>query len=260
MPISKIYVVGDIHGDIDIQKLSSKNFPEGKDLTKNDYVIICGDFGLVWSDPATNEEKFWLKWLDEKPWTTLFVDGNHENFDKLNNCYEIVSFKGGKAHKIGKSIYHLMRGYIFTIADKKLFCFGGASSHDIQDGILNIEDYDNDLDMLMDYRLRTHMGQMLRINHLSWWEDELPSKFEMQRGRLELEKVNYEVDYVITHCLPQSIISSIYPEKGDTITTYFDELLDKGLRFKKWHCGHYHTDQQIIGDFVIHYDTIERIV
>ena len=43
-----IYVTGDIHADIDISKLSGKYFPEGKTLTKSDYVIICGDFGLVW--------------------------------------------------------------------------------------------------------------------------------------------------------------------------------------------------------------------
>lgn len=42
-----IYVTGDTHGVIDIGKLGFKNFPEGKNLTKNDYVIICGDFGFV---------------------------------------------------------------------------------------------------------------------------------------------------------------------------------------------------------------------
>ena len=43
-----IYVTGDIHLNIDIQKLNSKNFSAGKNLTKNDYVIICGDVGLTW--------------------------------------------------------------------------------------------------------------------------------------------------------------------------------------------------------------------
>lgn len=63
-----IYVTGDTHGVIDIGKLDSKNFPEGKNLTKNDYVIICGDFGFVWNND--NEDKYWQKWLARKPSST----------------------------------------------------------------------------------------------------------------------------------------------------------------------------------------------
>ena len=29
-------------------------------------------------------EKYWLDWLDKKPFTTLFIDGNHENHDRLD--------------------------------------------------------------------------------------------------------------------------------------------------------------------------------
>lgn len=43
-----IYVTGDIHADIDIGKLSMDKFPQQRDLSKSDYLIICGDFGLVW--------------------------------------------------------------------------------------------------------------------------------------------------------------------------------------------------------------------
>ena len=38
-----IYITGDTHIPVDIQKLSTKRFPEQKEMTKNDYVIICGD-------------------------------------------------------------------------------------------------------------------------------------------------------------------------------------------------------------------------
>lgn len=44
-----IFITGDTHGGIDIKKLSSRNFPKGKKLTKNDFLIITGDFGFVWS-------------------------------------------------------------------------------------------------------------------------------------------------------------------------------------------------------------------
>lgn len=36
---------------------------------------------MPWS--GSNEEKYWLDWLGDRPWTTLFVDGNHECFPHL---------------------------------------------------------------------------------------------------------------------------------------------------------------------------------
>ena len=92
-----IYVTGDLHGQHDIEKLDETHFPEQHLLNKKDYVIVCGDFGLVWS----NSEKVlcWRNWLNGKPFTTLFVDGNHENFDLLNK-YEVQNWSGGKVHFI----------------------------------------------------------------------------------------------------------------------------------------------------------------
>lgn len=59
-----VFITGDTHCPIDIKKLNSKNFPQGKNLTKDDYVIICGDFGGVWDGKRSDE--WWLKWLDKK--------------------------------------------------------------------------------------------------------------------------------------------------------------------------------------------------
>lgn len=74
-----IFVTGDIHGHIDIHKLNTKGFPAQNTLSKKDYVIICGDFGLVWGREYAKSDAYWQKWLEEKPFTTLFVDGNYEN-------------------------------------------------------------------------------------------------------------------------------------------------------------------------------------
>ena len=102
-----IYITGDTHIPVDISKLNSKRFPAQKSLSKDDYLIICGDFGGVWNNDK--EEMYWRKRFERKNFTTLFIDGNHENFDLLNS-FEIVDFFGGKAHKISNHIYHLMRG------------------------------------------------------------------------------------------------------------------------------------------------------
>jgi len=45
-----IFITGDTHIPYDIGKLSTKRFSQQKLLAKNDYVIICGDFGGVWNN------------------------------------------------------------------------------------------------------------------------------------------------------------------------------------------------------------------
>lgn len=52
-------------------------------MTKDDYVIICGDFGGLWTfEEESSREKDVLDWLNNKNFTTLFVDGNHENYTR----------------------------------------------------------------------------------------------------------------------------------------------------------------------------------
>ena len=107
-------------------------------MTKDDYVIICGDFGY-WDD--SGEQRYWRKWLTEKSFTLLWVDGNHENYDMLKRI-PAVSWKGGKAQFITPSIIRLMRGQVYDIGGVRFFTFGGAASHDIDGGILEPDDPD----------------------------------------------------------------------------------------------------------------------
>lgn len=250
-----IYCTGDIHGDP--RRFSVDSFPEQKEMTRDDFVIILGDFGLVWSN--SKYEKYWLDWLNNKPFTTLFVDGNHENFDLLYT-YPIVDFHGGKAHKIRDNVYHLMRGYVFDICDKKFFAFGGASSHDIRDGILDPNDFVDMDDFRDTYRRWQKCGKMFRVRGVSWWDQEMPNDEEMERGRQSLKAVNNEVDFVISHCAPQEVASLIGFTDRDKLTWYFNELLWDGLKFNKWLFGHYHGNKQVMGKFILLYEQIIRIV
>ena len=138
-----VFVTGDIHGNP--TRLSKDSFYEQKDFSGNkaeNTVIILGDFGLVWNrDGESKQEKYWLNWLNQKPFTIVFVDGNHECFPRIYS-YPIQEWRGGKVHEVRSNVLHLMRGEVFSIEDKKFFAFGGASSHDIQDGILDYNDED----------------------------------------------------------------------------------------------------------------------
>ena len=145
-----IYITGDTHSDF--RRFRPYIFNEQLGFSGNpedNYMIICGDFGGIWyskdyeeTQEYLPEENDRLVKLNSYPWTTLFVDGNHDNFDRLYS-YPVDDWHGGKVHRIKPNIIHLMRGESYLIEDKRFFCFGGASSHDIQDGIIDpVEDTD----------------------------------------------------------------------------------------------------------------------
>lgn len=255
-----IYITGDCHSEF--YKFSTSSFPEQKQMTKDDIVIICGDFGGIWDlDKNSSFESYWLKWLDEKPFTTLFVDGNHENFSRLNSEFETVTIYGGKAHKIMDSIYHLLRGEVYEIEGKRFFAFGGASSHDIKDGIIKRENFRNNFEFKETIRRLKKQRKKIRIYNVSWWEEELPDESEFQHAEDTLKKFDYSVDYVITHCAPQSVVNMLADSeyKPDKLTEYFDDLAGR-MKFKLWFFGHYHYDKKINDKFIILYDQIIRII
>ena len=71
-----IYITGDTHGDIDFSKLCI--YFKRKRVSRNDYLIILGDAGIVWSKSDNYINDYSSLGL-----TILFIDGNHENFDLL---------------------------------------------------------------------------------------------------------------------------------------------------------------------------------
>lgn len=85
---------GDLHGNS--LRFQPQYFPEQAEMTKDDYMIVCGDFGCVWNGDKTDDVQ--LDRLEALPFTVLFVDGNHENFDALNE-YPIEQWRGGTVHE-----------------------------------------------------------------------------------------------------------------------------------------------------------------
>ena len=198
-------------------------------------MIIAGDFGFVWDmfQSGAKETK-WLKYLDERAFTTLFVDGNHENFDRLN-AYEVSEFKGGKVYKISDSVYHLMRGQIYKFDDLKIFTLGGALSID------------------REYR---DLGY-------SWWEGEMISDDDINEALQNLAKHDFSVDIVITHTCPKFVIPRIIKyymadKLHDENAQILQDIYDK-ISFKKWYFGHFHEDKKLDENFRAIYHDIEEI-
>lgn len=163
--ISMIYIVGDTHGDF--SRFKEECFPQQKDMTKDDYVII---------------------------FTTLFITGNHENYDMLDT-YLVEKWHGGKKQFIQKSLLYLMHGQICEIG-RQTFFIGGAVSYDIYNGVLDM----CDPEFKEKYQKLCCERKLFRINHLSWWEQELPTNSEISAAINIFTAQGKKMDYVVTHC------------------------------------------------------------
>lgn len=151
-----------------------------------------------------------------------------------------------------------MRGQVFTIDGKKFFTFGGAQSHDIRDGILETDD-PRIAEWQYDY------CKMFRINHISWWQEELPSQKEMDEGIENLIKYGNKVDYIITHCPPTKTLDVMNMSRGffdklkpDRLTDYLQEI-QENIQYKGWYCGHMHENNRYKDDITVLYHNIIEI-
>ena len=204
-----IYITGDTHGNIDYEKLL---ILRNLGVSYNDYLIICGDAGICWS---TNLFPFLLGLYKDLGLTVLFIDGNHENFTMLNQC-EIVEYCGALMHRIDDHIFHVLRGEIVTLENKRFLCIGGAVSID----------------------------KGYRKAYETWWPEEEITFHDIDNALENLSKVNNEVDYVITHCCDTKTSQKAFGFKGDICTKQL-KFIDETVKYKQWFFGHYHFDRQV---------------
>ncbi len=245
-----IWITGDTHGDF--SRFGSKRFPQAKSMTREDTVIICGDHGGVWD--GSPREAYWLNWLEDRPFTTFFVDGNHENFNELN-ALPVHTWHGGKVHYVRPHVIHLMRGQVFEIGGLTFFTIGGASSHDIQDGVLDPASPGFE----REYWFKRRTQQMFRVKGVSWWPEELPSEEDYEEAVRNLEKASWQVDCVLTHCLPTSVMMKISGDyTPDRLTDFLDTVMRR-CRFDSWYAGHYHRNCVVDERFIVQWEQVTEL-
>ena len=235
-----IYLTGDTHGMLDMPKLLPSRWPEGQTLTRDDYLVILGDFGAIWGNgdarnpQLSTTDQLLLSWYEGQPWTTLFVDGNHENHDLIDGLETSERF-GGRVQVVPQHphVIHLMRGEAYDIptgdgGSLRCLVMGGADS----------------------------MDKAWRTPGVSWWAREMPNQAEYETCLATLERVGYSVDYVFTHELPYDAVAEVLawidsgscrePKRSELrlFLQWMDERLDRD-RFKGWYAGHYHVDQSL---------------
>lgn len=230
-----VYVTGDTHIPHDIEKIVS--WSESNELTKDDVLIIAGDFGLIWEMSPGRVERRWKRFFNDQPYTTLFVDGNHENHARLQgNMKQIKKFGGTVGRVTQNKVFHLRRGEVYEICGKKIFTFGGAESID----------------------------KTLRIPHVTWWKEEIPSKAEVDYAIDNLEKHGNCVDYIIAHTAPVRAVEMLenkgfnFIRKNSDLTCRYLEFFCENNNFDGFYCGHWHLDEDF-GKYHFLFDRILKI-
>jgi hypothetical protein len=213
-----LFITGDTHGSF--ERLSFANWPESRSLCRNDYIIVAGDFGLIFNNIQTKDERWWTDWLKDRPWTILFVCGNHENHPLLNALPREERF-GGTVGVVANNIFHLRRGEIYTIDNRNILTFGGAASID----------------------------KASRVDGVSWWAEELPSYGDMENCIKSMEKHNYTVDFIIAHTCPQVVAQMLMARQGgylheDPTQKMLDHIISV-CEFDHYFCGHFHQNMDI---------------
>ena len=198
-----------------VERFYDKGF---RKLKAGDTLIICGDFGFIFSGDK-NEKKV-IDYLSTRRFVTAFVDGTHDNMNKINRS-RVTYWHGGMVHRIKGNLIHLMRGQIFDIEGNTYFTFGGGESTD----------------------------KDMRLEQGTWWREEEPTPIEMANGANRLDEVGLKVDYIITHEPPSLVKSAILLRNGsrdrvNKLNGYFEEI-GRSCEYKHWFFGSLHEDRVI---------------
>lgn len=263
-----LYISGDMHGQV-LDKLSYARNPELRKLTSEDVLIICGDIGIMW--PGHEKEgKYQLDWLNDKPFKTLCVRGNHDptpfwrsSVPSTGNRDTVKLITGTLYNpvygdKIYDSIFWVPDSAILNLCGHRSLVISGASSHDIWNLVSPHEKE------RIKRLKREH--QFYRVIGKSWWPDEninIPYAFSLLNDYFRTtgtyhayvenlpfvgdgkQRVGY-FDYIFTHDCP-AFMCDVYARPGDlgrlrpTENEDFLELIKDHINYRYFIHGHMHT-------------------
>lgn len=272
----RLFVVGDLHGgeEGELNFLDKNKFPEQETLTKEDIVFQLGDFGLMWYYPECvdlyGKDIHKANLLADKKFTTFVVPGNHENYDLINELPEIEMF-GGKVFewKLRKnSIFFAKRGEIYTINDKKIFTFSGATSA-YESNRFTMEDF---LSQNKFKKKKYRYGQLVKVvsekvkkKEISLWPQEAATEEEKEFALDNLANLKNKVDLILSHTGPIEVIEEMIhktdftKEKFEDPVANFLSEINNIAEFKEWHFGHLHVNRKLVDNlgykFECHYMT-----
>jgi predicted phosphodiesterase len=202
-----ILIVGDVHGNF---KALDKVIFRAQKKAKIDAIVQVGDFGILWG----NESPYRFDYQSEVPF--LFVDGNHENFSRLEK---------NKFPLRGQPVEHMTRGETRIVDSNNSLFIGGAASID--------KDW--------------------RTPGMDWFPEEEITSRQIQRIVEEVLPTSGKIDCVFSHEKPESFPLRLATWKDDHPPSSGQrallQILFQEVNPKFWFFGHYHEpDQGVVGN------------
>lgn len=222
--MARLLITGDTHQNYDIAKLTSRRFPLGNELTKDDIVVILGDAGFVWDN--SNEDLYWRKWICEKPWTTFCVLGNHEAYPLLEK-FPDATFGGQPVKQIGSSLFYAKTGLVYDLLGKKCLVVNGADSHD----------------------------KASRKEGKDWWPQERITENDLQIALQSLVARDNTIDYLFTHTGGTEVCNTLGYAASPS-DAFIDKIKNTIVGDYQHYCGHYHVNRCINQNTKVLYNDI----
>lgn len=215
-----IYVTGDTHGQFE----RVAQFCERFGTSKDDIFIILGDAGINYSGGLKDRMK--KEFLASLPITIFAIHGNHERRPYTIDSYQEKLWRGGMVYfeEEYSSLLFAKDGEVFDLDGKQTVVLGGAYSVD----------------------------KMFRLAYgYGWWPDEQPSEEIKKDVERHLDELKWKVDVVLSHTTPlkyepvEVFLPGINQKQVDKSTEEWLDEIEGRLDYKKWYCGHYHTEKKI---------------
>ncbi len=215
-----IYITGDTHGEF----RRIEGFCRRFETCKKDVMIILGDVGANYTGGSQDISK--KEYLESLPITIFAIHGNHEQRPQAVEGYTEKIWHGGAVYweEEYPSLLFAKDGEVFDLEGKQTIVMGGAYSVDKM------------------YRLMYGYG---------WWPDEQPSEEIKRFVESQLDKLEWKVDVVLSHTAPlkyepvEVFLAGVDQKKVDKSTEKWLDGIEDKLDYKKWYCGHYHTEKKI---------------
>lgn len=265
--------MSDVHGN-PCQRFAS--FAALDKITKDDIVIILGDFGIPFgiNHPYYKPEHDLgqARWLNNQGWTTIAICGNHDDRSAIAEMPDISvvplgcgDYLPGKNLAINGEVFEniiiIDKPCIANILDNDILFIPGAASHDVDVvdgwGIYDPDHYDT-YETLADaiaadkQNPTWHFHTMTaRIKGWSWWENE---DVDIPALKKVVDSLPHNsIKYIMSHDAPAAILKEIGHSGFYTVwrernfmmneTKLYLSWLYNYLDFDHWFTGHYHEDK-----------------
>ncbi len=215
-----IVLTGDTHGCFD----RIIDFCGRMQTTPEDIMIILGDVGFNYF--GTSRDRKQKEMVSQLPITLFCIHGNHENRPEHFPSYQLSEWHGGTVWTEPQypNIIFAKDGEIYDIGGLRTIVIGGAYS--------------------VDKPIRLARGY-------GWWADEQPSDETKARVEAALQAVDWNVDVVLSHTTPlkyeprEVFLPGVNQALVDKSTEEWLDTIEERLTYKRWFCGHYHTNKRV---------------